>query len=158
MHPQFRQLLKHRIKFNLFLIKNLPAAWFSGVRLVNCTDESCTVKVPYQWFTTNPFGSTYFACLAMAAEMSTGILALGNIYGRNPPVSMLVRSLQADFLKKATGVTSFTCEAGSAISAAIQRAITEKAPQEVTARATGTNEKGELVAVFSITWGFREKS
>ena len=36
----------------------------------------------------------------MAAEMSTGILCMGNIYKRNPAVSMLVLNKEAYFIKK----------------------------------------------------------
>ena len=57
--------------------------------------EKCITSVPYKWLTQNPFRSTYFASLAMAAEMSTGILALSNVYKRNPPFSMLVIKMEA---------------------------------------------------------------
>jgi hypothetical protein len=60
----------------------------------------------------NPFRSTYFACLAMAAEMSTGSLAMAQLYKLNPPVSMLVIKVESEYFKKTTGRTSFICEDG----------------------------------------------
>ena len=81
--------------FNLFLLYKLPAAYFSGVRLVSLTEESCKVKIPYKWFSQNPFRSTYFACLAMAGEMSTGLPCLMAIDKMQPKVSMLVVNLES---------------------------------------------------------------
>jgi hypothetical protein len=44
-----------------------------------------------------------FACLAMAAEMSTGVLAMAHVYKRKPAISMLVVKMEAEYFKKATG-------------------------------------------------------
>lgn len=43
----------------------------------------------------------------MAAEMSTGILALAHIHKRQPSVSMLVIKMEAHYHKKAVGPTLF---------------------------------------------------
>ncbi|MBP6288168.1 MAG: thioesterase, partial [Ferruginibacter sp.] len=80
-------------------------------------------SVPYKWLSQNPFRSTYFACLSMAAEMSTGVLALAHIYKRQPAVSMLVSKVEGTFLKKAIGRTRFTCEDGQIIKQTIEDAI-----------------------------------
>lgn len=153
----FLALVKHPVKFRAFMLRNLPSAYFSGVRLQSIDEESCTVSVPYKWFSTNPFRSTYFACLAMAAEMSTGVLALAATYKSKPAVSMLVLNLEASFHKKATGVTLFTCSQGREIQAAVTQAKQTGAPKTLEAIAKGVNEKGELVAVFKITWTFKAK-
>ena len=55
----------------------------------------------------------------MAAEMSTGTLALSNVYKRIPPVSMLVTKMEAIYFKKATGTILFTCEEGKEIAQSI---------------------------------------
>ncbi|HYJ37718.1 MAG TPA: DUF4442 domain-containing protein, partial [Chitinophagaceae bacterium] len=99
----------------MFLFSRLPAALYSGLRVKYIDEEKCEVSVPYKWFTKNPFRSTYFACLSMAAEMSTGILAMANVYGRKPPVSMLVLKVHGDYIKKATGKTTFNCNQGALI-------------------------------------------
>lgn len=62
---KFRKQVKSPL-FNLFLLAKLPAAYFSGVRVLSLDEEECKVKVPYKWFSQNPFKSTYFACLSMA--------------------------------------------------------------------------------------------
>lgn len=157
MHTKFIQLVHSKWKFNLFLLKNLPSAYFSGVRVRSLTEAACSVTVPYQWFSRNPFNSTYFACLAMAAEMSTGVLALGNIYGQKPGISMLVVALQATYYKKAIGITTFTCADGAAFANAIQQAKLSGESHTVTSISNGYNNANELVASFTITWSFKAK-
>ena len=105
MFEKFLKVIHSPVLFRLFLIKKLPAAYFSGVSVKYIDREKCTVIVPYKWFSTNPFRSTYFACLSMAAEMSTGVLAMGHTYKLDPPVSMLVTKVTGEFFKKAIGIT-----------------------------------------------------
>src|SRR5436305_14248654 len=119
----FIRSLKHPFKFRMFLLSRLPNAFFAGVRIRNIDENRCEVTVPFKWFTKNPFRSTYFACLSMAAEMSTGILAMGNIYQRLPKISMLVVSVEGNFFKKAKGITKFVCEDGKVIEQTVQQAI-----------------------------------
>src|SRR5213595_52670 len=94
---QFQQLVRHPVKFRMFLFSKLPSAFFSGVRVKSIDDNKTVVTVPYKWFSQNPFKSTYFACLAMAAEMSTGSLAMAHVYQRSPAVSMLVVKFEAGY-------------------------------------------------------------
>jgi phage terminase large subunit-like protein len=121
-------------------------------------EERCEVTVPYKWFTKNPFHSTYFACLSMAAEMSTGVLAMANVYKRTPPVSMLVLTVNGDYKKKATGRTTFTCEQGALLKQVVETAIATKKPGTIALTSTGRNEAGEVVAEFLIEWGFKAKA
>lgn len=145
-------------KFRWFLVQKLPAALFSGVRVRSADEEKCVVSIPYKWFTKNPFRSTYFACLSMAAEMSTGILAMGNVYGRSPKVALLVVAVEGKFFKKATGLTAFTCVEGQRIRETVDAAIRMLQPQSIRVLSTGYNSKGELVAEFWITWSFKVRS
>jgi Domain of unknown function (DUF4442) len=154
---EFFKLIKHPIKFRMFLLSKLPSAFFSGVRVVDVNEEMCSVKVPYKWFSTNPFKSTYFACLSMAAEMSTGVLALAHIHNRKPSVSMLVQKIEGNFIKKAVAKTTFTCTDGLAIKQTIEDAIKTGEGKTITATSIGKNEAGEVVAEFFITWSFKGK-
>ena len=155
---KFLLLIKHPVKFRMFLFSKLPSAYFAGVRLKSFDEYKAEVTVPYKWFSQNPFKSTYFACLAMAAEMSTGLLAMLNTYNSKPPVSMLVTGLEANYFKKAVGITIFTCEDGEAITAVVEDAIKSSGAKSIRAKSTGRNEKGELVAEFFITWSFKVKT
>ena len=94
------------------MLQKLPSAFFAGLRIREFDEHRAVVTVRYKWFTQNPFRSMYFAVQSMAAEMSTGLLASGQVYQRNPTVSMLVVGLEAKFFKKATDLIAFTCEDG----------------------------------------------
>jgi hypothetical protein len=142
----------------MFLLSKLPSAYFSGVRVKSLDEDKCEVTVPFKWFSQNPFRSTYFACLSMAAEMSTGALALGHLYKRKPPVSMLVVKTEGDYYKKAVDKTTFVCEAGSEIKRMIEEAVTTGEARTIRAKTTGKNKAGELVAEFYITWSFKAKT
>ena len=149
--------MKHPVKSRIFLLTKLPAAFFSGVRLMDVNEKQCTVTVPYKWFSQNPFRSTYFACLAMAAELTSGALAMVHIYKRKPAVSMLIVKMEAAYLKKATGITTFTCVEGAALKETVERAIATGEPQTLVTRSSGINEQGESVAEFLFTWSFKIK-
>jgi hypothetical protein len=155
--PAFIKIMKHPVKFRMFLFTKLPAAFLAGIRVKELDEKKCVATVPYKWLSQNPFRSTYFACLSMAAEMSTGALAMAHLYKINPPVSMLVIKVESEYFKKATGRTSFVCEDGELYQKAIAETIATGEPRTVKARSVGTNREGEIVAEFFITWSFKAK-
>lgn len=158
-HPEnlFFKTIRNPLKFKFFLLQKLPAAYMAGLRLHSANVQQCSVSVPYKWATQNPFRSTYFACLAMAAEMSTGVLAMAHVYGRQPSVSMLIAGMESKYHKKATGLTLFTCTDGERIQQVIQNALQTGEGQTFNAYAKGENSAGELVAEFWFTWSFKTK-
>jgi Domain of unknown function (DUF4442) len=155
--PAFLKLMKHPVKFRMFLLTRLPAAFIAGVRVREADEKRCVVTVPYKWLSQNPFRSTYFACLSMAAEMSTGALAMAQLYKINPPVSMLVVQVESEYFKKAADRTSFICEDGDLFRKAVEETIATGEARTVKAKSTGTNKAGEVVAEFYITWSFKAK-
>ena len=154
----FIQLVKHPVRFRMFLFWKLPSAYFAGVRVRDINEQQCKVSIPYKWFSQNPFRSTYFACLSMAAEMSTGALAMLHLHQRKPAVSMLVVKVDSEYFKKATGRTTFICEDGALIRQAIEDAVSSGQPTTVRAASTGLNERNEKVAMFYITWSFKARN
>ena len=155
---EFIKVVNHPIKFRLFLLSKLPSAFFSGVRVREMNAERCVVSVPYKWFSQNPFRSTYFACLAMAGEMSTGTLGLAHIYKRKPGVSMLVVNVSANYYKKAVGRTTFTCEDGGLFKRMIEEAIRTGEARTVEAKTIGKNKEGEVVAEIVVVWSFKVRN
>jgi hypothetical protein len=153
----FFKKMKNPVFFRMFLLTKLPVAYFSGVRVKDIDEKACRVTVPYKWFTKNPFRSTYFASLSMAAEMSTGALAMAHLYKSDPPVSMLVLKVESEYFKKATARTSFICNDGDLFRNAVRQAISNNEPSVVRARSIGTNQEGEKVAEFYITWSFKAR-
>ncbi len=153
----FFKLVNHPFKFRLFLFYKLPAAFFSGIKVQEIKEDKCVTSVPYKWLTQNPFQSTYFASLAMAAEMSTGMLALCNVYKRNPTVSMLVTKMEANYFKKATGTIFFTCCQGIEMSSVIEESIETGDSKSIVARSIGKNSSKDIIAEFLFTWSFKAK-
>jgi hypothetical protein len=154
----FLALVQNSWKFRLFMLSKLPAAFFSGVRVKEIGVDAAKITVPYKWFSQNPFRSTYFACLSMAAEMSTGLLCMMHVHGRRPAVSMLVVKLEGEFLKKATDITTFTCTDGPMIARAVEEAVTSGDSVQIRSESIGLSASGEVVAIFHVTWSFRVKS
>ena len=149
--------MKHPVKFRMFLLSKLPSAFLCGVRVRDIDEKHAVVTVPYKWLSQNPFKSTYFACLAMAAEMSTGVLAMTHVYKRKPAISMLVVKMESEYFKKATGRTTFICGDGEAMLQTIEESIASGEGRTFRARSTGRNANNETVAEFYITWSFKAR-
>ena len=93
----------------------------------------------------------------MAAEMSTGLLAMGHTYESRPAISMLVVKLEAAYFKKATERIYFTCSDGAAVKKAIEQTIATNESQMVQCTSIGKNKQGELISQFVLTWSFKAK-
>ena len=155
--PAFKKIITNPIRFAFFKLVKLPAAFIAGLKVGYIDEYKTVILVKHGWINQNPFNSMYFAVQSMAAEMSTGLFPVGHTYKRNPPVSMLVVGLEAKFVKKATGLIAFTCNDGLMVSEAIEEAIATKQGKTITCESVGTNQHGEIVAVFNITWSFKSK-
>jgi acyl-coenzyme A thioesterase PaaI-like protein len=153
----FRRQVLHPVKLRLFMLRKLPLAWLAGLRLVALTPEVATVTIRYKYLTQNPFRSIYFAALAMAAELASGIQAMLHTQGGGA-VSMLVVGLAAEFNKKAVGLITFTCPDGAAIAQAIAESRATGEGRTVVCTSTGYDEAGDVVAIFRITWSFKAKT
>jgi hypothetical protein len=77
----FRRQVLSPAKLRLFMLRKLPMAWLAGLRLTALTPAAATVTIRYKYLTQNPFRSIYFACLAMAAELASGIQAMLHTQG-----------------------------------------------------------------------------
>ena len=154
---QFKAIITNPFKYKLFLFNKLPLAFFVGLKLVTLQEDTAVVSVRFKWLNKNPFRSMYFAVLAMAAELSTGILAVAQTYRSNPPVSMLVVKCEGEFYKKAVGNIVFNCDDGLVIANAIQETINTKQGVTITTNTFGKNEQNEIVAKFVFIWSFKAK-
>ncbi len=99
----------------------------------------------------------YFAVMQMAAELSTGVLCMGNIYEQDPAVSMLVIKTEGVYHKKATGKVSFTCNDGTMISEIVERTKVTGDGYPVKCYSVATNTDGETIAEFWITWSLKRR-
>ncbi len=154
----FINKILHPVWFRLFLLWKLPMGIITGMRVRSLDIHHCHVTVPYKYLNQNPFKSTYFAVLGMAAEMSAGVLSMLAAESQDVPVSTLVVGLKADFVKKATQVTTFKCEDGDAIFRAVEESVRTGEGQVVDAVSVGRDPEGNEIARFTISWSFKPKS
>jgi len=136
----------------------LPSAYFCGVRTKFLNETTCITTVKHRWINQNPFNSMFWAVQGMAAELSTGALVMSKIRQSGKQISMLVASNNATFTKKATGKITFTCNDGTAIDAAINKAILMKEGQTITLNAKGINKEGLEVSDFNFEWTLKLRS
>jgi len=156
MHEGFiSRLAESPLRFRLFLLRYLPMALLAGLKIVSYSSEKAVVSVRYRYLTRNPFRSVYFACLAMAAELSSGLLVLDS--ASKGQVSTLVTGLDARFLKKATGETYFTCTDGDLIRTEILKTLQTGNPVTFSATATGLDRDGNRIAEFTLQWSCKRK-
>ncbi|MES2288048.1 MAG: DUF4442 domain-containing protein [Bacteroidota bacterium] len=155
---KFQKLITNPFLFRLYLLKKLPLAFIAGIRVKELSDKRAVTTVRYGWLTQNPFRSMYFACLSMAAEMSTGLLVLNGVYNSKPAVSMLIIKNQALYHKKAIGNITFTCSDGDLINSLINKAKVSGESVLVDTTSIGKDEAGDVVAEFTFTWSMKAKN
>lgn len=159
--PSAAKLLRRMqspLLMRLYFLAKLPLALVAGLKVREITEERCVTSVPYGWRSTNPFRSTYFAAQAMAAELSTGALALLATELAPAPVAMLIVGLEASFEKKATALTTFVCPDGAKVAAAVAEASRTGEPATARLETVGTMPDGTVVARFAFTWSFKKRS
>ena len=144
-------------KMRLYMLKHLPMGALAGLKVVEIDKRHAVVTVPYKPLNKNPFRSMYFAVLSMAAELSSGILAMALVADSSVPVSMLVFNMQASFTKKARTLTRFECNDGERIAEAINQSIETGEGKTVEVSTTGYDTSGDVVATFQFTWTFKPK-
>lgn len=159
-HPKVVKTIKQAtnpLLFKLYLMGNLPMAWFMGLKMKSLTPYKSVVSIPYGWRSQNPFKSIYFIAQAGAAEFPAGIMANLAIAGSGKKISMLVRHVECEFFKKATQTTTFTCEDGLLIQETVQKAIETGEGQTCVITSTGRVPDGEVVSITKLTWSFKVK-
>jgi len=155
---KIQSLANNRFKMKLFLLWKLPLAFLARLRIEQMNMEEASVSLPYNYLNKNPFRSIYFAAMSMAAELSTGILAMAQVKKQGIHISMLVLDMRAEFVKKATTRITFSCQQGMEIEKAIAQSVTENEGKTIEVMSEGLNTQGELVARFFFTWTFKPKN
>ena len=141
--------------FKMYAIQKLPLAFLTGFNIVELDDSKCVTCVKYSYLNKNPFRSTFWAVLGMAAELSTGAYALLATKGKKESIAVILVGTHAEFVKKATGISTFTCSNWLEFDKAVGRAIETGEPQKATGRSIGSNSDGETIALFEFTWSFK---
>lgn len=153
-----RRRMLNPLLLRLYFLLKLPLALAAGVRLRALEPDRCEASVPYGWRSTNPFRSTYFAALAMAAELSTGAITLLAVRSAPSSVAMLITAMKATYGKKATGTVIFTCEEGARVFEAVAETLRTGEPAVARVRTVGRMATGEVAAEFTFTWSVKRRA
>jgi hypothetical protein len=153
----FQRLLGNRLFFKIAMLFQVPLNFVTGMRIRELNEDSCTITVPYRWRNKNPFKSTFWAVLGMAAELSTGALVKMYTYKLEPSVAIIVGDCTGEFVAKATDLTTFVCKDGRRIAATVKKAVKTGEPQEVLCKTIGYSQAGEEVARFTFTWKMKRR-
>ena len=127
--------------FRAGMLKELPMGTIAGLKIIELDDLQCKVTVPYKYINKNPFNTTYWAVLGMAAEMASGAMVQMYTHKSKPSVSIFVTGCNGKFIKRAIGVTTFVCIDGQLIADTIQKAIDTMLPQTIQSNVKGTTSK-----------------
>lgn len=154
---RFRHRIQQRWPFRAFLLIKLPLALMAGLRMEALDAEHCAVSVPHGWRSTNPFKSTYFAALSMAAELSTGAMVMAELKGLPQRTGMLVKRSEADFVSRAIAKATFTCVDGAKIREAVAEAVRTGETVVLPLETVGRMPDGTEVARFVFYWSIIAK-
>lgn len=144
-------------RMKLYMLTHLPMGFIAGLKIIELNSQLSRISVPNKFINKNPFKSMYFAVQSMAAELTSGILALVEVHGASEPVSMLVLNMKASFTKKARTKIIFTCNDGDRIRDAIGKCIKTGEGQVIDILSVGKDLDGDQVAEFIFTWTFKPK-
>jgi len=153
----FQRKMLNPFYFKLFLLLKLPMAFLAGIKLKELSCNRAVLQMKYKYLNKNPFGSIYFACLSMAGELASGLLASSITHKSTPDISMLVVGVDINFTKKAIGTIFFECDQGEQILETIQKSITTCEGQTIDVLTVAKNDQGDVVAKFLIKWSFKVK-
>ena len=129
--------------------------------VIELTNTRAVVKIPLRRRTKNHLRSMYFGALAIGADCAAGLIAMNLIRESSQNISLIFKSMKAEFHKRAEGDVYFTCDQGREISelvaASIESGERVELPVQVTARVP--DKLGdEPIAKFTLVLSLKKRS
>ena len=143
------------LKYHIFLLTKLPAAYFCGARLKSINSNECNVKITLNWFNKNPYRSMFWAAQGMAAELTTALMLTDKINKSGYDISMLLISSKSNYYKKATGTIVFNCSEGNNMDEMMNKLISSNIPQTIILSSRGVNQNKVKVSEFIFEWSLK---
>ena len=153
-----RENFSSKFKFRLLMLKLLPMGYLSGMRIESLTEDACTVSLKYKWLIKNPFKSTFWAVMGMAAEMASGALLMEFTSGQKPSLATILVEQSGKFYKKAVGKQTYVCQSGKEMRATVERAYQSGEGEVITCPVQAFDSDGELIADFTFVWSMKLRS
>jgi hypothetical protein len=154
---KFRKLVLSPL-LKVGLLRDVPLLAITGAKIKALDDQHSKVSIKYSHINKNPYKTTFWAVLGMAAEMASALLVQMNTYKSNPSIAMFVTACDAKFIKRAIGTTTFICNDGELISNFIQKALETNESQTMMSNVKGFDDNGVLLVEFNFEWSFKARS
>ena len=145
----------HPLKYRYFLWKYIPTLWYWRVKILVVQTDKVIVELPFRRNNLNPFHSQYFAALMGAAELSTGILLFA--FKDEWNIKLIVKSIKADFVKKANSSVVFEMNEGKRITEAI-RQLSVGDSIELLISVNGVDTSQEVVCNIHVLWSIKKSN
>ncbi len=156
----FLQYVPEKTKANLMLkafgLGKVPLLFITGASVESIDNNHCNIRMPFTKIVKNHLGSLYFGALAIGADSCVGLLAAYQIEKENEKISLVFKSFQSQFLKRAVGPTEFQCHEGEKIAELIKKCLQtgERHHDLIKAQALC---QGEVVAEFQLELSLKKK-
>lgn len=138
----------------------IPLLFFVRPTVVELTDDRVIVRVPLSRKTRNHLRSMYFGALAIGADCAAGLIAMKLIRKRSQNISLVFKSMNAEFLKRAEGDVYFICDQGrevaNLVTAAVQSTARVECPVNIVAKVPEKLAE-EPVARFTLVLSLKKK-
>jgi len=143
----------------LFGLTKIPLIYYCRPSVVELSEETIIIKIPFKRRNKNHLKSMYFGVLAVGADVAGGVLAMDLIRRSGRKISLIFKDFKADFSKRPEGDTHFTCNDGLAIKKLIGESIKTGERQNMPIKITATVPKlfgNEPVAEFVLTLSIKD--
>lgn len=100
----------------------------------------------------------YFAAQSMAAEFSTAVLLVNQIEKSKGNLALIIISMKANFLERATEKVIFTCHVDNTLELTVKKAMETGEPVTIELPSIGKDLKGNHVSEFYFTWSLKLRS
>lgn len=145
-----KQLRQLRWKLRLLGWFKIPMIGYTSPRLISIDENKAEVEVKFRRRTKNHLGSMYLGALAIGADVAAGIHVFYFAEQSKLKVSFAFKSMDAQFVKRATSSVRFLSEQGEEIRWLIEESKVsgERLNRDITAEAY--DQAQELIATFKM--------
>ena len=103
-------LTKANFFLKCFALTKVPLILFTGVSIVEISDQRTVVKIPLNWRTKNHLKSMYFGALSVGADVAAGLYASLLIQESKLKIQLSFKDFKANFLKRPTADVYFVVD------------------------------------------------
>lgn len=151
---------KQTLLVRYFGLMKIPLIFFVRPKIHVLNNEQCALSIPLRRRTRNHLKSLYFGTLAIGADLASGLLAMEMIRRSDHRISLVFKSMEANFLKRVDGDALFTCKEGDKIQTLVQKVIDsgERQHEPINIEVTSPEKYGdEILAQFTLVLSLKQK-